>query len=162
MRQSTPASSGSGTIAPPSAPPVLATAASEGDPPALWALPSRPPSKPALVPPLLDAPPELCAPPLLDAPPELRAPPELDLPPVLAAPPVLDAPPLPELYAPPVALEASAPSRLGVWTLGDSHAGVAAHRRPASAAEASARLGEAAAGATAAVKASSAGLGMKP
>jgi hypothetical protein len=80
-------------------------------------------------------------PPVLDVPPVVAFPPTLDAPPVVAFPPVLDAPPLPESLAPRQHVGPAkyrVPESLSL----ELHAVVAAHNRPARAAETSARLGE--------------------
>lgn len=151
------ASGGGGTIEPASAPPVLGTAASEGVPPALPALPPEPRPPVPVTPPVLVTPPVPVTPPVLDASPTVVEPPVLVAPPTVVDPPVLVAPPPPESLAPPAQhIGPLGPSS----TSADSHAVVAAHKRPASAADASARLGRMAG--DAAGKASNAGLGMRP
>jgi len=169
MRQSTAASVSGGKIGPSSAASVLGAAASVGVPPSLWALPPEPsppvpvtaPPPPVLdAPPLPGAPPLVAIPPVLDASPLVATPPVLEAPPLVAIPPVLDAPPLPDALASPVPPVPSVTLSVPLSTLADSHAGVAAHMRPARAAETSARLGETA-GEAAAAKVSNAGLDMK-
>jgi hypothetical protein len=108
----------------------------------------------------LDAPPLVAFPPVLDAPPAVAFPPVLGAPPLVAFPPVLEAPPLPESLTPRGQQVGPAKYRVPESPSVELHAEVAAHRRPARAAEARARLGEMAGGAAAA-KGSNAGLDMK-